>query len=133
MTAARHVGIAYALSGILRAVPFLARQHRQRLPDDLMQRHGAGSEDLFAGRSTPQLRPVVGEIAEVARKHLAEARALRREMPKAAVPALLPATLADLHLGVIAREGHDVFAPRVMLANPFRQLRLGWAAMRGRY
>ena len=133
MTAARHVGIAYALSGILRAVPFLARQHRQRLPDDLMQRHGAGSEDLFAGRSTPQLRPVVGEIAEVARKHLAEARALRREVPKAAVPALLPATLADLHLSVIAREDNDVFAPRVMLANPFRQLRLGWAAMPRRY
>ncbi|ALG71515.1 phytoene synthase [Azospirillum thiophilum] len=133
MAAGRHAGIAYALAGILRAAPFLARQRRQLLPDDLMRRHGAKSEDLFAGRSTPELRPVVGEITAVARKHLGEARALRRQVPKAAIPALLPATLADLHLGVIAREGNDVFAPRVLLPNPFRQIRLGWAALRGRY
>ncbi|PWC32407.1 phytoene/squalene synthase family protein [Azospirillum sp. TSO35-2] len=133
MAAGRHVGIAYALAGILRAVPFLARQHRQRLPADLMARHGATSEDLFAGRSTAELRPVVGEIAAVARKHLADARALRRQVPKAGLPALLPATLADLHLGVIARAGNDVFAPRVLLPHPLRQLRLGWAATRGRY
>lgn len=133
MAAGRHVGIAYALAGILRAAPFLARQNRQRLPEDLMQRHGARSEDLFAGRSSAELRSVVGEIADVARRHLDEARALRRQVPKAAVPALLPATLADLHLGVIARERNDVFAPRVLLPNPFRQMKLGWAAMRGRY
>ncbi|MBP2298485.1 phytoene/squalene synthase family protein [Azospirillum picis] len=133
MAAGRHVGIAYALAGILRAVPFLARQHRQRLPEDLMARHGARSEDLFAGRPTPELKLVVGEVAAVARKHLEDARALRREVRRAAVPALLPATLADLHLGVIAREGYDVFAPRVMLSHPFRQLRLAWAAARGRY
>lgn len=129
----RHVGIAYALTGILRAVPFLARQHRQLLPVDLMARHGARPQDLFELRATPELRPVIGDVALVARQHLREARALRRSVPKAALPALLPAVLADLHLGVIAREENDVFAPRVLLPNPFRHLRLGWAAMRGVY
>ncbi|MBP2227299.1 phytoene synthase [Azospirillum agricola] len=133
MAAGRHVGIAYALAGILRAVPFLARQHRQLLPADLMARHGARSHDLFELRSTPELRPVVGDVALVARKHLGEARKLRRSVPRAAVPALLPAVLAELHLGVLAREGNDPFAPRVLLPNPFRQLRLGWAALRGAY
>ncbi|MCG5242619.1 phytoene/squalene synthase family protein [Azospirillum doebereinerae] len=131
--AGRHVGIAYALTGILRAVPFLARQHRQLLPADLMAKHGARSEDLFELRSTPELRPVIGDVALVVRKHLREARALRRSVPRAALPALLPAVLAELHLAVVAREGNDVFAPRVLLPNPFRQLRLGWAALRGRY
>ncbi|SMH60048.1 phytoene/squalene synthase family protein [Azospirillum agricola] len=133
MAAGRHVGIAYALAGILRAVPFLARQHRQLLPADLMARQGARSHDLFELRSTPELRPVVGDVALVARKHLGEARKLRRSVPRAAVPALLPAVLAELHLGVLAREGNDPFAPRVLLPNPFRQLRLGWAAVRGAY
>jgi len=54
-------------------------------------------------------------------------------VPRAALPALLPGVLADLHLGVIAREGNDVFASRVLLPNPFRQVRLGWAALRGVY
>lgn len=133
MAAGRHVGIAYALAGILRAVPFLARQHRQLLPADLMDRHGARSQDLFALRAGPELRPVVGDVMTVARKHLREARALRRSVPRRALPALLPAVLADLHLGVLEREGNDPFAPRVLLPNPFRQLRLGWAALRGAY
>ncbi|AWK85145.1 phytoene/squalene synthase family protein [Azospirillum thermophilum] len=131
--AARHVGIGYALTGILRAVPFHARQHRQMLPLDLMVTHGARSSDLFELRSKPELRPVVAEVAAVARRHLEEARSLRRKLPKAALPALLPAVLADLHLSVIAREGNDVFAPRVLMPNPFRQAKLAWAALRGRY
>ncbi len=131
--AGRHVGIAYALAGILRAVPFLARQRRLLLPADLMARHGARPSDVLELRSTPELRPVVGDVALVARKHLREARALRRSLPKAALPALLPAVLADLHLRVITREANDLFAPRVLLPNPFRQLRLGWAALRGVY
>lgn len=131
--AGRQVGIAYALAGILRAVPFHARQHRQLLPADLMKTHGASSADLFELRSKPELRPVVAEVAAAARAHLEEARALRRKVPKPALPALLPAALADLHLSVLAKEGHDVFAPRVLMPNPFRQAKLAWAAFRGRY
>lgn len=131
--AGRHVGIAYALAGILRAVPFHARQHRQLLPADLMAKHGAASGDLFEFRSKPELRPVVAEVAAAARDHLEEARALRRRVPKPALPALLPAALADLHLRVLAKEGYDVFAPRVLMPNPFRQARLAWTAVRGRY
>lgn len=131
--AARHVGIAYALTGILRAVPFHARQHRQMLPADRMEAHGAKPADLFELRSAPELRPVVGEVAARARDHLAQARGLRREVPRAALPALLPAVLADTYLDVIAREGNDPFAARVQMANPFRQAKLAWAAVRGRY
>ncbi|MCW2243201.1 phytoene/squalene synthase family protein [Azospirillum canadense] len=131
--AARHVGIAYALTGILRAVPFHAHQHRQMLPADRMEAHGAKQADLFELRSAPELRPVVGEVADRARDHLAQARGLRREVPRAALPALLPAVLADTYLDVIAREGNDPFAARVQMANPFRQAKLAWAAVRGRY
>ncbi|QJE72723.1 squalene/phytoene synthase family protein [Aerophototrophica crusticola] len=133
MQAARHVGIAWALTGILRSVPFLARAHRTRLPADLMATHGVMENALFDGKAGPGLAAVVKEVAAVARDHLAQARALRREVPKVALPALLPATLADLYLGVLAREGHDPSAARVQLQNPFRQVRLGWAALTGRW
>ncbi|WP_207458706.1 phytoene/squalene synthase family protein [Azospirillum sp. SYSU D00513] len=131
--AARHVGIAYALTGILRAVPFLAARHRTMLPADRMAALGARAGDLFEMRSKPELRAVIAEVAEAARDHLAQARLLRGELPRAAVPALLPAVLSDLYLDVIAREGNDPFAPRVQMPNPFRQAKLAWAAVRGRY
>ncbi len=131
--AGRHVGIAYALTGILRAVAHHARHHRQLLPADRMEAHGAKPGDLFEMRSTPELRPVVAEVAATARDHLSQARALRREVPRAALPALLPAVLADTYLDVIAREGNDPFAARVLMPNPFRQAKLAWAAVRGRY
>lgn len=131
--AARHAGIAHALTGILRAVPFHARQGRVMLPADRLAAHGVRPRDVMDRAREPGVRAVIGEVAAVAREHLAAARAQRRSVPRAALPALLPATLAGAHLDVIAREKHDVMAPRVLMPNPFRPARLAWAAFRGRY
>ncbi|MGQ9368438.1 phytoene/squalene synthase family protein [Azospirillum sp. A39] len=130
---ARHVGIAYALAGILRAVPHHARQRRLLLPADRMAAHGARARDVLELRAEPALKPVVREVAAAAREHLAEARALRGAVPRAALPALLPAVVAATHLDALARADHDVFAARVQLPNPRRQIRLAWAALRRRY
>ncbi|WP_029011182.1 phytoene/squalene synthase family protein [Azospirillum halopraeferens] len=130
---ARHVGVGFALAGILRAVPFHARQQRVLLPADRMAAHGARARDVLELRATPALRPVAQEVAAAARDHLRQARALRRDVPKAAVPALLPAVVADIHLDRLARAGHDVLAPHLLRATPLRHARLAWAALRGRY
>lgn len=133
LQAARHVGIAWALAGQLRAVPFLAAAQRSRLPAALMQQHGLGEAALFTGAPGPAVRPVVAAVAAVAGQHLDQARTLRRQVPRAALPALLPATLADLYLRTLARADHDPWAPRVRMPHPARQLRLGWAALSGRW
>ena len=54
-------------------------------------------------------------------------------MPKAAVPALLPLTVADRYLRQLAKAGYNPFDPKVQrpLANP--ALHLGLNAARGRY
>ncbi|WP_448187697.1 phytoene/squalene synthase family protein [Azospirillum sp. sgz301742] len=131
--AGRHAAIAYALVGLLRAVPHLARRNRVLLPADRLAVHGLGSRAVIEGKAGEALRPVVREVAEVAREHLGRARALRREVPRAAVPALLGATLADIYLGALAGADHEVMAARVQMPHPMRQLKLAWAAMRGRY
>lgn len=131
--AARHVGTAYALAGLLRAVPFHASRGRVMLPADRLAAHGGRPREILDGKPGPAVRATAREVADAARRHLEDARALRRDVPKAALPALLPAVLATLHLDVLAREGFDPFAARVQMPNPFRQLRLGWAALRGRY
>lgn len=130
---ARHVGLGYALAGILRAVPHHARQRRVLLPADRMAAHGARPRDVLELRAPAELRPVAQEVAACARDHLAQARALRRDVPRNALAALLPAVVATAHLDRIAAAGHDVFAAKVQFPNAMRQIRLGWAALRGRY
>ncbi|HYD29687.1 MAG TPA: phytoene/squalene synthase family protein [Azospirillaceae bacterium] len=131
--AGRNVGVAWALTGLLRAVPFHASQRRLYLPADRLVHHGVRAGRVLDLKPEPELKPVIREVTEMARHRLAQARSRHREVPRAALPALLSATLADSYLDALAREDYDVFAPRVRMPHPFRQARLAWWAMRGRY
>ena len=131
--AARHVGIAWALTGLLRAVPFHARHRRLYLPEEVMARHGVDERLLFELKRSPELHGVVQEVAGLASEHLEKGRAVRSAVPAAARPALLPAALSGLYLRALARAGYNVFAPRVQAPHPLRQAVLAWRAMTGRY
>src|SRR6185312_17149252 len=52
----RHAGIAYAIAGLLRALPVHAARGQLYLPADVLRRHGAEAADLLAGRATVELR-----------------------------------------------------------------------------
>lgn len=131
--AGRHVGVAWALTGLLRAVPFHAQQKRLYLPADLCARHGVSSGVLFELRSSSGLAQAVAEIAGRAQFHLDEARRLQDRTPAAARPALLLATLADGHLKTLRHVAYDPFAPAVQAKAPARAWRLTWAALRRRF
>mgnify|MGYP000031678643 CR=1 FL=1 len=132
-TAGRHVGIAWALTGLIRAVPFHAAQKRLMMPGDLVGESGMDPHDLFELRRPPEIRPVVAQVAKLAQDHLDRARAQRRQVPGAAVPALLPGTLASGYLRTLAKLDHDPFAARVQGPLPGRGLRLLWSSATGRY
>lgn len=132
-TAGRHIGIAWALTGLVRAVPFHARQRRLLLPGDLVREAELDLHDLFELREPRAAATVVRQVAQRAHEHLAHARARRRSVPREAVPALLPGTLAQRYLGVLRRHGHDPFAARVQMPPPDRPLRLLWASATGRF
>lgn len=132
-TAAHHAGVAWALTGLARAVPFHASQRRLLLPGELVQDAGLDPHDLFEMRAPKETATAVRGVAERARAHLGEAEGLRGRVPKQAVPALLPATLARRYLAVLARHGYDPFQNRVQMPLPGRPLRLLWAAATGRY
>ncbi|PWR23674.1 phytoene/squalene synthase family protein [Zavarzinia compransoris] len=108
--AAHAAGIGVGLAGLLRALPFHAGANRLYLPADLMAQHGVSRDDLVAGRSSPGLRALVGELAGHARRHLDDAARAARDLPRGALPALLPVALARGWLGEIAHAGHDPFA-----------------------
>ncbi len=131
--AARHVGLAWGLVGLLRAVPFHARARRLYLPADLLAAAGVEAEAIFAARPGAGLGRVAAEVAEAARGHLAAARALRPRAPRAGLPALLPARLAAADLARLARAGFDPFAPRLAASGLGRRLGVVAGAIAGRY
>jgi NADH dehydrogenase [ubiquinone] 1 alpha subcomplex assembly factor 6 len=110
---ARHVGIAHALSGLLRAVPFLAVAGRTIIPCDIAARNGL---EFGGRRSSSALCAAVAEIAAVASRHLGAARV--HPTPRAAISALLPAVIARRSLTRLERAGYDPF--EVALATPDR-------------
>lgn len=131
--AARQVGMAWALTGLLRAVPFHAAQKRLYLPEDHLSVAGVERRALFELQGSDALSGVTMRLAKRARERLAEARRLRAEVPKAALPALLPARLGDIYLTRLERAEFDPFHPLVQAVPGGRALSLGWAALRGRY
>jgi NADH dehydrogenase [ubiquinone] 1 alpha subcomplex assembly factor 6 len=131
--AAYHVGIAYALSGLLRALPLRTGTARSIVPVDIAGRGGLTLGDAQLTRGCPALRAAVAEIAASAAIHLQRARGERDAVPGAALPALLPAVIANRWLRRLNRAGYDPFAPRLMRPDPLQSWRLAAAAFRKRF
>ena len=121
----RHAGIAYAITGLLRALPIHAARGQLYLPADLMQRHGAQSIDVLAGRATTELRAVLAELRLVARHHLGAARGLLNDLAPQVAPALLPVALVRPALDRMERRSYQPFSP-----SELPQWRRQWALWR---
>jgi len=102
--AARHVGQAWGLVGLLRAHPFAIRLRRLYLP---VREKGLDIEEVLAGQAPPGLIELTEQIAATAAAHLASARKLRRDVTKSSIPALLPAKLADGYLAKLRKAGFN--------------------------
>ncbi|HMA50969.1 MAG TPA: phytoene/squalene synthase family protein [Magnetospirillaceae bacterium] len=102
--AARHVGQAWGLIGLLRAHPFAIKLRRLYLP---VKEKGLDIETVLAGEAPRGLIELSEQIAATAAGHLASARKLRREVSKNAIPALLPAKLADSYLAKLRKAGFN--------------------------
>lgn len=131
--AGRSVGITWALVGLLRAMPHHLRQGRSYLPRDLEAAHGVDRRAMRELKSSPELAAAVRALADRAHGHLDEAHRSRREVPAAALPALLPAVLAEGYLRRLARARYDVFDARLGRRPGLLAARLALRAMLGRY
>lgn len=131
--AARDIGIAWALVGIARAIPFHARQKRILLPAELIAAAGVDRGDLLELRPHDGLSRAVLALSQTAWVHLNAARARRADVPAEALPALLSATLVESHLKVLAKAGQNPFDPKVQAGHPLRPTKLVMKASLGRY
>jgi phytoene synthase len=131
--AGRHVGIAYALTGLMRALPVHAAAGRTFIPAGIAADAGLDPADYAALRSTPALTRAVAAIAAAATRHLAAARTRRRDIPAAALPALLTARIAADALRRLERSGFDPFTGTAAMVDPLQSWRLAYARLVGRF
>lgn len=134
--AGKDVGIAWALTGLIRALPFHATQRRLYMPRKLMAEAGLSPSQIFergSGATAAPLAKVVGAVAAEARIRLAHARGLAAQVSRRFQPALLPATLAAGYLRSLAAAGHDPFDERVQRTPPWRVWTLAGRRLIGGY
>jgi phytoene synthase len=127
---AREAGVAQALAGLLRAIPFHAARGKVYLPRDLLADAGTSREEILQTHSGKKLAPVIAKLADAAHAHLAEARGLAK--PGAALPAVLPAATAPLYLKCVTAPDFDAFQTPVDVPLYRRQLAMLRANWRGR-
>jgi phytoene synthase len=122
-------GIAYAVTGLLRAFALHASRRQLYLPGDLLERHGARIPDIFAGRTTPGLRAALAELRAYARGQLDAFASRSAATPPATAPAFLPVVLVRLYLDRMEHRDYDPFTSPVEVAQWRRQWTL-WRAAR---
>jgi 15-cis-phytoene synthase len=127
--AAEHAGIAYAITGLLRALPWHAVGGQVYVPEDVLDRNGALVEAVQAGISSPALFGALAELRALARRHLKEFKTLRAAHAGAAPAAFLPTALCAAYLRQMEKRGYDPFTTRVALPHWRRQWIL-WRAAR---
>ncbi len=123
----------FALTGLLRATPYLLCDGRIMLPARTMAEHGLSEDDLRAGQASDALAGTVKTVAGRADELLTKARALSKSVPRRGVPALLPVALARHDLGQLSRLGFNVFDPRLGERTGGRLVAATWRALVGRY
>jgi phytoene synthase len=107
--AAHCAGIAYAVTGLLRALPLHAARGQCFVPAHLLAKHGVSPADVIARQDNPALRAALAELRAVARNHLAQAQASVRSIAAAAHPAFLPLAVLPLYLAAMERRDYDPF------------------------
>jgi phytoene synthase len=122
--AARSAGIAYKFAELLAALPRHALRRQLYLPLELLDRHGASIEDLFAGRSSPALNKAGADLRELARSHLDAAAKSLRGLPQQVLPAFLP--VATLRRSLDRLDRSDILSPKALA--PWRRQWLIWRA-----
>ena len=127
--AARPAGLAYGMTGVLRAVARHASRRQLYVPLDVLERHGARPEDAFAGTATLELRAALAELRIRAGAQLAAFEALIPRLPATVAPAFLPVALVRGDLDRMERRGYDPFRT-IVEAPQWRRQWVLWRAAR---
>jgi phytoene synthase len=125
---ARHAGLAQGIARVLATLPLDASRRQLFVPLQLLESHGSGMEEAFAGKETPQLRAALDQLIGEVRGHLETAMKLLASAPPELRPLFLPLALVRRDLKRMSRTDSNLFTPRV--TSRLRTLWTLWRASR---
>lgn len=122
---ARHAGLAQGIAQVIAALPLDAARRQLFVPVPLLEKHGSGIEEVYAGKQTPTTRAAIDALIAEARGHLGTAFELLAGIPAEARPVFLPLAMVRRDLQRMSRADTDPFAP-----HPTSRLRTLWTLWR---
>jgi phytoene synthase len=128
----RPLAIGYALTGLLRAVPFHAASGRVYLPEDAMHRVGLSVQGILAPVEADKRCALIADVAAIARVQLDEARRSNRTRPRSLRSILMAGSIARAHLRRLERAGWDPLHPAVQETPPWTIWSLMLRSLTGR-
>jgi phytoene synthase len=128
--AARHAGIAYGITGLIRALPWHCARGQVFVPSEILQAHGASRDDFVAGRASPGVLAAIADLLARARAYLDSFYAGLPGLPGKIRPAFLPVCLCEHYLQLMEKPGYDPCQTVIELPQWRRQWILWRAARR---
>jgi phytoene synthase len=125
---ARHAGLAQGFRRVIATLPLDAARRQLFVPLQLLESHGSGMEEVFAGKETPPLRAALDQLIAEARGHLKTAFELLASAPPEVRPLFLPLTLVRRDLKRMSSADTNLFAPQA--TSRLRTLWTLWRASR---
>jgi phytoene synthase len=130
---AKDVGVAWALTGLMRSLPMYAAVNKFFVPQDICHRAGIEVFEFVQQPVSDALREFILIVSNQARALITSARSHRNVIPRKAIPALLPATLAENYLSILKGANYDPYKARVNQLTPWGMLKLSINGFRGIY
>ena len=127
---ARHLGMAFQLTNIIRDVGEDARRNRLYLPADDLQRFQVSAADILNGRESEALYNLMAFQAERAESYYQQAQqVLPAEDRKTQLPSLVMAEIYRANLAEIRADGFRVLHHKTVLP-PLRKIWIAWKTQR---
>jgi 15-cis-phytoene synthase len=113
-------GLAYGISGLVSATPAHAARSRVYVPADVLTRHGAGPDDVLAGRSSSAVTAALNDLILGAQRQYETFFALAKRVPAPARAAFLPVATVPLTLRRL--RARQAYAQQLVELSPLRRL-----------
>jgi phytoene synthase len=126
---AGHAGIAYGVTGLLRALPWHCVRGQVFVPAEILRAHGATQDDLASGNASHAVLAALADLRALARAHLETFDARLHSLPDDSRAAFLPVCLCEPYLRLMEKPGYDPFKTVIELPQWRRQWIL-WSASR---
>ncbi|ACB94647.1 phytoene/squalene synthase family protein [Beijerinckia indica] len=115
LAAAEPAGLAYGLTGLMRALPWHSARGQDYVPCEMLSRHKADLEEIIGGIASPGVFATLAEMRGLARQQISLFEQRIAAVPLKARAAFLPVCFTSPYLKQMDKRGYAPFRVPIML------------------